>query len=294
MTLGILCSGQGGQHPDMFRLTGGVAEIMDEASCVLGRDVRQAVAGDGLFENRTAQVLCCAQALAAWSLVSPAVAEKVVVLGYSVGELAAVGCAGWLGSGQVLRLAAARAAAMDAVRVKGAGLAGVVGLRRDAVERALAGRGSVAIVNGEDSVVVGGAGEGFEAALEEARAAGGRVRRLRVGVASHTRSMADAAARFAAVLAGERLAPGDPRVRLVRGIDGLLLRRPAEAVEGLAAGLARTIAWADCVETAREAGVTRWLELGPGDALARMAGDRARSVEAFRTVDGLRDWVTRD
>ena len=291
MTLGLLCSGQGGQHAEMFRLTGDVSAVMDEAARVLGRDARQAAAGEGRFENRTAQVLCCAQALAAWSIVSPAIEAPVFVLGYSVGELAAYGCAGWFGTGQVLRLAAARAAAMDAVRIEGAGLAGVVGLRRGALEKILAGRASVAIVNGADSIVVGGAGAAFEAALEEARAAGGRVRRLRVGVASHTPLMAAAAARFGAVLADESLGTADARVRLVRGIDGLRVRRPADGLEGLAAGLARTIAWADCVETAREAGVTRWLELGPGDALARMAGGEARSVDAFRTVDGLLGWV---
>ena len=290
--LGVLCSGQGGQHAEMFALTAGVAsELFKAASRVLGGDPREIVRGDGLFENRTAQVLCCAQALAAWSVIETAIEGPVVVLGYSVGELAAFGCAGWFGTEQVLRLAGERAAAMDAVRVEGAGLAGVVGLRREVLERALAGRAAVAIVNGVESFVVGGAGAGFEAGLRAADEAGGRVRRLRVAVASHTELMAPAAARFAAVLAGERLGVPDPRVRLLRGIDALRVRRAGDGLEGLAAGLARPIVWADCVEAAREAGVTRFVELGPGEALARMVGPEARSVEAFGTVEGLRAWV---
>ncbi len=57
------------------------------------------------------------------------------------------------------------------------------------------------------------------------------------------------------------------------------------------------IDWAGCLEACVEAGASVFLELGPGSALARMAesvaGRPARSIEQFRTADGVRDWLAR-
>jgi [acyl-carrier-protein] S-malonyltransferase len=52
------------------------------------------------------------------------------------------------------------------------------------------------------------------------------------------------------------------------------------------------------VQVAYESGVRVFLELEPGTALARLARDiipdvAARSVEEFKTLSGVSDWVSR-
>ena len=76
------------------------------------------------------------------------------------------------------------------------------------------------------------------------------------------------------------------------------MRDPARGLHKLAAQLSTTIEWAACLGSCRELGASRFLELGPGTALSRMAeqmaGVQARAIEQFRTPAGVRDWLGRD
>ncbi len=114
MTLAILCFGQGRQHPGMFALTGDRPEAADlfrhAATLIGGRDPREIVrtgTSDTLHHNRTGQILCSLQALAAAAL-RDVMPDRLVVAGYSVGEVAAWGVAGFLSMIDTLDLAARR------------------------------------------------------------------------------------------------------------------------------------------------------------------------------------------
>ena len=105
--IAILCSGQGTQHPGMFDLVAQAPEAQGvlEAACAVleGKDPRQFIREADpatLYSNRVGQILCCTQTLAAWALINPHLAGPVVIAGYSVGELAAWGCAGLLEIGR--------------------------------------------------------------------------------------------------------------------------------------------------------------------------------------------------
>lgn len=303
MTLAILCSGQGQGHDAAFALTGAAPEaagLFARAASLLGADPRRAVADPDLrHRNRTAQVVCTLQALAAASLLGSALPGRPCVAGYSVGELAAWGVAGLIAPEDVLDLAARRADLMDAATRPGDGLVFVRGLSPDRVEALCAARGgALAIRNPGDAVVLGGSAEFLDAVEGDARGAGAiRVVRLPVAVASHTPRLAGAAAGFAEVLRA-RPVPPRPAGRLFSGVDGLAVTDPRAGLDKLAAQIARTVQWAACLEGCVEAGATGFLELGPGRALAEMAGSAhpalpARSLEDFRTADGLRAWVRR-
>jgi [acyl-carrier-protein] S-malonyltransferase len=68
--------------------------------------------------------------------------------------------------------------------------------------------------------------------------------------------------------------------------------------EKLARQIEQTVNWAACMESCRAAGVATVLELGPGDALARMMhevipdGD-VHSLSQFHSLAGLQDWMER-
>ena len=91
MTVALLCSGQGTQHREMFRLTADLpaaAGIFSAAREALGCDPRTFVltaSEASLHANRTAQILCVTQALAAQNDHS-ALTRRAIVVGYSVGE----------------------------------------------------------------------------------------------------------------------------------------------------------------------------------------------------------------
>jgi [acyl-carrier-protein] S-malonyltransferase len=302
----ILCSGQGGQYPGMFDLVADCPEaepIFAAAASVLGQDprrfVREAAPAD-LFSDLSGQILCCTQALAAWAALGTARPVRAVIAGYSVGELAAWGCAGALDGPSTLRLAQRRAALMDAAAPSDGGLAAVVGLRRPTLEPILARHAvSIAIVDDVDSFVVGGPRAGIEAACQEAAARGAkRTVRLPVAVPSHTPLLSEATEQFRAVLreASPRLARAG--YRLLSGIDGDTIHDIETGIDKLARQISTTIDWAACLESCRSAGAEAVLELGPGSALSHMAAalfpdGRARAVEEFRTLAGLRTWLQR-
>ncbi len=304
----ILCSGQGAQHAGMFDLVAQAPEarpILDVAREFLGgvepaRFVRE-VDEETLFSNRAGQCLCCTQALAAWAVIRPHLPGAVVLAGYSVGELAVWGCAGLLEPPELLRLALARAEVMDESSGGDTGLVAIIGLHRGRIdELCRTHTAHVAIVNGEDFFVLGGARDGLTTLLDDARRAGATtVTLLRVAVASHTPLLAEASRRFAEALAGTPWPCGLPAgIRLLSGVDGDAVLDPAAGARKLAAQISQTVRWDACLDACRAAGTETVLELGPGRALAAMARQalpqaRVRSMDDFRTPAGVLDWLRR-
>jgi [acyl-carrier-protein] S-malonyltransferase len=307
MTLALLLSGQGGQHPDMFDLTADHPEaqaIFAAATPLLdGRDPRIVArsGGERLHENRTGQVLCCVEALAAWRALAPASPGRAIVAGYSIGDLAAWGVGGRFEPGDVPALAARRAEAMDAASGPGFGLAGIRGLALDTLDALALRHGChLAIRNAPDSGVVGGPRDALELLCSAASGSGAqRAVLLPVRTPSHTPLLAAATDAFRTALAGTTLhrpQPGAPR--LISGLDGAFVFRVADGLDKLARQISRTIDWAACLEACREYGADRVLELGPGHALATMARTalpdaRVHALDEFRSLAGVIDWLKR-
>jgi [acyl-carrier-protein] S-malonyltransferase len=308
MTLAILCSGQGGQHRDMFALTSDApeaAQLFTHATALLGgRDPREFVRGeaDGVLQhNRAGQILCTLQPLAAACALADVIPRGVIIAGYSVGEVAAWGVGGLFDATATLDLVARRAEAMDAATHAGDGLIFVRGLSRDEIGRLCERHGAaIAIVNPGDAFVIGGGREALSGIAADARAMhGARIVALPVEVASHTKRLAAASAVFRETL---RLVPMvfPPRsaARILSGIDGTPVVSADSGLDKLAAQISQTVQWADCLQACVEAGATAFLELGPGHALSGMAAEigaglPARSLDDFRSLQGVRAWVAR-
>lgn len=308
VTLAVLCSGQGPQHPGMFALTGpvpGSAHLFAHAGSLLGgRDPRDLVGtetDDGLHANRLGQILCTLQPLAVRAALGGFGARRLIVAGYSVGELAAWGLVGLVEPEVTLDLAVRRAEAMDAAGRPGDGLLFVRGFARTAIDHLCELHGAaVAIVNPGDAFVLGGPGEALDRiAGEAARGGADRVTRIGVKVASHTPRLATASATFRKDLDAVHVANGPrPGLRLLSGVDGAPVLQLRAGLDKLAAQISHTVLWADCLSGCVEAGASAFLECGPGRALAEMAsaaypGIPSRTVEDFKTVQGLSDWVFR-
>jgi [acyl-carrier-protein] S-malonyltransferase len=252
------------------------------------------------FADRVGQLLCCTRALAVWAALETTRPERAIIAGYSVGELAAWGCAGALDASSTLRLAQLRATIMDSVGPPDGAMAGIVGLRREVLEPILLRHdAAVAIINDTDSFVIGGHADGVDACCREAAAAGAtRAIRIRVAVPSHTKLLAKAVSPFDVVL--REATPREPpaKYRLLSGIDGDTVRDVDTGRDKLVRQICTPVDWAACLESCREADAELVLEFGPGTALSRMAAPlfvagQVRSTEEFHTIAGLRAWLLR-
>lgn len=298
MSLAIVCSGQGGQHPAMFALAhcdAAAAAVLASAADLLGEDPLRLATQPGRYDNAIAQPLVCAAALAHWKALRAHLPAPVAVLGYSVGELAAHAVADSFDAATCLSLAGERARLMDRASPGQCGLMALTGLALRSIQTLCQRHGAaVAIVNGADHAVLGGPLPALRAIEAEARERGANARWLPVSVPAHTPWLAAAAQGFDEYL---RAAPlRAPRLPVLAGIDARAVATRERVIETLAAQIAQTIRWHEVLVQAVERGARVFLELGPGNALARMIepgfdGCQARSIEDFKTLDGVRDWV---
>lgn len=296
--LAIACPGQGAQHPQMFDLalqSSAARDWLKTYSDALGVDVVDLAArGENLFNNRNAQLLICGAAIATWTALQKSLPLPELFIGYSVGELAAYGCAGAWNVQEMAVLVPQRALLMDQVAPKDAGMLAVKGLDAAAM-RTLCQQYDLelAIINGEDHFVLGGVRADIERAVVGITAAGHWCKALDVAIPSHTSVMQAAVQPFRQLLTTMTLHPLAAPV--LAGINGI----PTEAstiASTLSAQIAEPVRWQDCMNATVERGVTVVLELGPGRALSRMFDEmaapvEARSVEDFRTLDGIVKWV---
>lgn len=298
MSFAIVFSGQGMQHPQMLPWL--VEDDIVRSTCaLLGVDDWRGPLSNKAWAstNSNAQVLLVGLELAAWQQIAPGLPDPVCVAGYSVGELAAFSAAGVFDAPCALDLARQRAAAMDecASRAPG-GLLAVTGVSEETVDALCAKTGlEVAIRIGIDSVVLGGTNAMLGEGERRLESHGARGTRLSVGVASHTYWMQQAAEEFAKVLIRTRLQR--PETLLFSNLNGRV-QHAAQAGSALAKQIASTVRWDECMDDIYARAPSCVLEIGPGQALARMWNQRhpdipARSCDDFRSQRALNNWITR-
>lgn len=296
MSFALLFSGQGTQHPGMLPWLADDA-IVRNTCARLGVDDWRASLADPAWaqRNRNAQTLLTGLALAAWNQLATTVASPAAVAGYSVGELAAFSAAGVIDADAAASLAALRAEAMDrcAVQAPG-GLLAVSGLAETRLEPLLLETGvALAIRNGIESVIVGGPHAALGEAERIASRHGAQCTRLRIDVASHTPWMREAAASFSQALANVTFHTPQS-VLFSNARDRIKDARAARVA--LAAQIDSTVHWDECMENIAARQVSCVLEVGPGQALARMWNQRypaiaARACDDFRSAAAIAAWL---
>ncbi|MDP9901747.1 acyltransferase domain-containing protein [Variovorax ginsengisoli] len=296
MSFALLFSGQGNQHPAMLPWIVDDAMVNDMRARLGVADWRLALENPAWAErNGNAQTLLTGLALAAWNQLASRVARPAAIAGYSVGELAAFSAAGVFDAGSAMALAQHRAAAMDecAERDPG-GLLAVTGLSTPSLEKLCAKTGlAIAIRNGLESVILGGPLAALGHAEQAAAAEGAQCTRLRVNVASHTPWMREAAVRFAGTL--EHVALRAPQIPLFSNAADRI-GNARSAGQALAAQIATTVHWDECMENVMARRIRCVLEIGPGQALARMWNQRypnvpARACDDFRSAAAIASWL---
>ncbi len=219
-----------------------------------------------------------------------------VVVGHSLGELAALHCAGALTTDELLAAVAVRgqvmAADMDEAGTMASLACGIADAK--ALLATCEGYCVIANVNTPTQVVVSGECAAIEQVIRAAEAAGISARRLPVSNAFHSRLVAGAGARLVAQVDLPRSAP-PMRAKVLSSVSG------AEVAAGmdLSAHLARQIASpVDFVDATRrlEAACDLVFEVGPGRILSSViASTTERRLPAYPVESESgndRDWNT--
>ena len=301
MTYALLFPGQGSQHADMLPWLedeAPAATVLQAMAAALGNDWRQRLRdADFLSSNRVAQVLITGVSLAAQAAVSAHLpTPPSIVVGYSVGELAAMACAGAFDATTALALAEQRARAMDAaVQGLDTGLLSVAGLNQAARKNILdTFTVETAIQIAPDHVILAGEDLTLQAAEPLLTAGGAHCNRLPIRVASHSSWMRSAAASFAQSLAAIALKP--LHCAVATNATGTVLRQPEQLREALSRQIDHPVLWGTCLETVAERRVDRVIEIGPGRALSGMWARQhpdvpVRALEDFRSARNAAAWL---
>jgi [acyl-carrier-protein] S-malonyltransferase len=221
-----------------------------------------------------------------------------IVAGHSLGEYSAHVVAGTLAFADAVRIVRRRGRYMqEAVPVGEGAMAAILGLDAAAVARACeeGAQGEVvspANVNGPDQVVIAGATAAVQRAGERARAMGAkRVIPLSVSAPFHCALMRPAELRLAPEL--RALDARTPRVPIVANVDAEPKTDAAAAIDALVRQVSSPVLWDAVVRRLASAGVTTYVEVGPGRVLSGLVKKIAKgaTVLAFGGPEDLDEVV---
>ena len=247
------------------------ADAFDEAAAALDAHLRLPLRGvmwgsdaESLQGTEFAQPALFALEIALAALWRSWGVTPDVVLGHSVGEIAAARVAGVLSLDDASRIVAARGRLMAALPVGGVMVAVSAG-EAEVAPMLSAGVG-IAAVNGPNAVVLSGERAAVGALADRLADTGRRTHRLAVSHAFHSALMEPMLDEFAHRVAD--IQPRQPRICLVSNVSG----EPAGPGYGSARywveHVRRPVRFLDGVRAAEALGATAFVEVGPGGGLS--------------------------
>jgi len=280
-------------------------ELVTEASDACGRDVAALLLeadADELRHTRNSQLSTFVLSMVVLDAVERTGATFSCAAGHSLGEYSALTATGALAYDDAVRLVAERGEAMQVAADEQEGtMAAGLGLDDSLVAEACdatPGDVWVANYNAPGQVVIAGAPDAVAVAGDEAKAAGAkRLIGLPVGGAFHTPFMQPARDRLRKALAEVEIRA--PSVPVVANVDAQPRADADEWRTLLAQQLTSPVLWRASLHALDDAGVTTFVELGPGKVLTGMTkrthrGATSMSVGTPAEIDTLMETLATD
>ena len=267
--------GQGSQKPGMGApwVDHESWELVAEASAVAGRDIGRLLLdadAEELRQTRNAQLTTFVLSLVVLDAVERIGVGPAAAAGHSLGEYSALTATGALSFEEGVRTVVARGDAMqDAAEDNPGTMAAVLGLDDDDCDvacRRADGDVWVANFNAPGQVVIAGSVDGVARASAAAKELGAKkVMPLPVGGAFHTPFMAPARDELRKAI--DAVTFRSPDVPVVANIDARPHDDPVEWTTLLSAQLVSPVRWRQSVQRLADDGITKYVELGPGNVL---------------------------
>lgn len=275
MKTAFVCPGQGSQTPGMgreyYEYSEKVREVFALGSRTTGRDLKALCFDTEAKElNRTenAQPAVFTLTMALFALLEEKGLRPDAVAGFSLGECSALCAAGALSLEDGFRLVTERGRLMQKAADAGEGkMSAVLALPADKIEVLSEGLEAQPVnYNCPGQTVIAGTPEGVEALTARCLEAGAkRVIPLALSGAFHTSAMSPAASALETF--AQTLSFSSPSIPLYTNLTGQLLPEDANIPRHLAAQMQSPVLWQRSVETMVEDGISRFVEVGPGNTL---------------------------
>lgn len=248
-------------------------DLFEKANDLLGfriTDVMFEGSADDLKATRVTQPAVFLHSIVLY-LTAPHRPEAAVMAGHSLGEITALTAAGVLSFEDGLKLAAARAVAMQkACDATPSTMAAVLGLEDEKVEEACASVADEVVVaanyNCPGQLVISGSVKGVEKACELLKSMGAkRALVLPVGGAFHSPLMEPARVELARAIENCSFHP--PRVPVYQNVTALPEPTPGQIKIRLMEQLTAPVRWTQTIRNMWAAGARSFIECGPGNVL---------------------------
>lgn len=274
----LLFAGQGaqtvGMGKDLASQYPGAKAIFERANAALGYDLAGIC-----FEGPETELTKTENAQPGIYLVSWVALELLrqqvpglafqATAGLSLGEFTALAAAGAMSFEDGLRITRLRGRFMqEACEATQGGMAAIINLDEAPTREVCAEAGvELANLNCPGQLVISGEAAAIAKACELAKARGAkRALPLQVAGAYHSRLMASAQGKLSAELAGVTLHP--PQVPVVANVSAKPHEDPTAIKELLVQQVCASVRWEESIRWLVAQGFTRFIELGPGRALA--------------------------
>ncbi len=219
------------------------------------------------------------------------IGDITAALGLSLGELTAHAIARTYTFEDGLKIVAERGRLMQEAcdATKGAMASLIGGTEEKAAEYCAKYDVDMSNLNCPGQIVISGAAENIERAVEAAKANKDfkMVVPLKVAGAYHSRLMKPARDAFANYL--DTFDFNTPNIPVFTNVSGGRVSEPADIKANLIKQVTSTVRWADCVNNAAKLGIDQFFECGPGGVLAGMM-KRINKDYPIRSFAELRDF----
>ncbi len=212
--------------------------------------------------------------------------EFQATAGLSLGEFTALAAAGSLSFEDGLRIVRLRGRFMqEACEATRGGMAAVIGLDEGPTREVCAEAGvTLANLNCPGQIVISGDADRIPQAMELAKAKGARkVVPLTVAGAYHSPLMASAQPKLAAELMKIDLV--SPRVPVLSNVSAAPHGTPADIRRLLVEQVTGSVRWEESIRALLAQGFTRFIELGPGNALTGFLRRIDKSAQGLNVAD---------